>query len=190
MNNELRALLERIANNPKALSRDAAVSDQVDAIQELRALLSAPKCSLCRDLGDTCIECEKASSVTRLQAEVETLRAALRTEVEAGDSWKREAQDLRTELDALKAKPQGEPVAKLHAERLTGKDGEYGITVENSEWLNTCRLTGGVFNLYAEQPAPVAVVLPERRPFPCSIRDTGWNACLDEVARLNPGAKP
>lgn len=51
MNDELRALLERIANNPKALSRDAAVSDQVDAIQELRALLAAPKCSACNDTG-------------------------------------------------------------------------------------------------------------------------------------------
>ena len=54
------------------------------------------------------------------------------------------------------------PVAKLHAERLTGRDGEYGVTVEDSEWFNTCRLTGGIFNLYAEQPAPVAVELPER----------------------------
>ena len=50
------------------------------------------------------------------------------------------------------------PVAMLHAERLTGRDGEYGVTVEDSEWFNTCRLTGGIFNLYAEQPAPVAEV--------------------------------
>lgn len=62
------------------------------------------------------------------------------------------------------AQPQGEPVAKskpvakLHAERLTGKDGEYGITVEDSQWFNTCRLTGGEFYLYAEQHAPVTVV--------------------------------
>ena len=54
------------------------------------------------------------------------------------------------------------PVAKLQAERLTGRDGEYGVTVEDPEWFNTCRLTGGIFNLYAEQPAPVAVELPER----------------------------
>ena len=52
------------------------------------------------------------------------------------------------------------PVAKLHAERMTGRDGEYGITAENSKWFNTCRLTGGIFNLYAEQPAPVAEVMP------------------------------
>ncbi len=37
----------------------------------------------------------------------------------------------------------------------------------------------------ATQPAPVAVVLPERRDFsPQSDSEWGWNACLDEVARL------
>ncbi len=52
------------------------------------------------------------------------------------------------------------PVAKLHAERLTGRDGEYGVTVEDPEWFNACRLTGGIFNLYAEEPAAVAEVMP------------------------------
>ncbi|WP_053076066.1 hypothetical protein [Pseudomonas weihenstephanensis] len=75
----------------------------------------------------------------------------------------------RLELKSVKpcspvAQHQGEPVAKakpvakLHAERLTGRDGEYGVTVEDSEWSNTCRLTGGIFNLYAEQSEPVAEV--------------------------------
>lgn len=44
--------------------------------------------------------------------------------------------------------------------------------------------------LYAEQPAPVAVVLPERREIGAnypylSDLDIEWNACLDEVTRLN-----
>ncbi|MBP6954502.1 MAG: hypothetical protein KBC45_08775 [Pseudomonas sp.] len=39
----------------------------------------------------------------------------------------------------------------------------------------------------AEQPAPVAVVLPERRDFsPQSDSEWGWNTCLDELKRLNP----
>ncbi|AZC81153.1 hypothetical protein [Pseudomonas chlororaphis] len=42
--------------------------------------------------------------VTLLKDEVETLRAALRTEVEAGDTWKREAQDLREERNILAAR--------------------------------------------------------------------------------------
>ena len=49
--------------------------------------------------------------------------------------------------------------------------------------------------VYAEQAGPVAVVLlPERReigpsyPY-LSDLDIEWNACIDEVTRLNPGAK-
>ena len=39
--------------------------------------------------------------------------------------------------------------------------------------------------LSAEQPAPVSVVLPKRRDFsPQSDSEWGWNACLDEAARL------
>lgn len=77
-----------------------------------------------------------------------------------------EAQRRFDEHHSKAAQHQGEPaakakpVAKLHAERLTGRDGEYGVTVEDSGWFNTCRLTGGIFNLYAEQPAPVAMALP------------------------------
>lgn len=42
-----------------------------------------------------------------------------------------------------------------------------------------------------EQPAPVAVVLPERRAVSPSSREQAmcantWNACLDELKRLNP----
>lgn len=35
------------------------------------------------------------------------------------------------------------------------------------------------------QGEPVAVVMPERRPFPCSTRDFGFNEAIDLVARLN-----
>lgn len=45
--------------------------------------------------------------------------------------------------------------------------------------------------LYTEQPAPVAVVMPERMEprDPWDDESNQWNACLDEVARLN-GVKP
>lgn len=48
-----------------------------------------------------------------------------------------------------------------------------------------------MWNTRAEQPAPVAVVMPERReighnyPY-LSDLDIEWNACLDELKRLNP----
>ena len=45
-----------------------------------------------------------------------------------------------------------------------------------------------VQSLYSEQPAPVAV-LPERLPGDDGVCTTatgaGWNACLDEITRLN-----
>ena len=42
----------------------------------------------------------------------------------------------------------------------------------------------------AEQPAPVAVVMPERKKWDglrataCNLKAEAWNACLDEVTRL------
>lgn len=68
---------------------------------------------------------------------------------------------------------------------------EYGADVANlcMMLLDIC----GVINLvqHAEQPAPVAVALPERRAVSPSSREQAmcantWNACLDELKRLNP----
>ncbi|WP_223816015.1 hypothetical protein [Pseudomonas chlororaphis] len=51
------------------------------------------------------------------------------------------------------------------------------------------RYTICIRKLYAEQPAPAVVVLPEHRDTdlrsPSYGYARGWNACLDEVARLN-----
>lgn len=86
--------------------------------------------------------------------------------------------------------PKSKPVAKLHAERLTGRDGEYGITVEDSQWFNTCRLTGGEFYLYAEQPAPGAVVLDEKDEFVTWVRREWPQAPLSNVRDLLPKDDP
>ncbi|SCW88977.1 Lar family restriction alleviation protein [Pseudomonas sp. NFACC05-1] len=59
---------------------------------------------------------------------------------------------------------------------------------------DACPTSGGCVNTCMkakdQQPAPVAVVLPERRATVSfgepDIRGEAWNACLDEVARLNP----
>ncbi|AZE90271.1 hypothetical protein [Pseudomonas orientalis] len=102
----------------------------------------------------------------------------------------------RVNAENAAAQPQGKPtakskpVAKLHAERLTGKDGEYGITVEDSQWFNTCRLTGGEFYLYAEQPAPVAVVLDEKDEFVTWVRREWPQAPLSNVRDLLPKDDP
>ena len=62
------------------------------------------------------------------------------------------------------AQPQGKPVPvmKLEAERLLGTDGEYSVSFVKAGWIDECRKTGGVFYLYAEQPAQAAVVMPEQ----------------------------
>lgn len=100
----------------------------------------------------------------------------------------------------LLAKPaeqhQGEPV------ELPQRDESLG-TSERDDYANGYRHgwnayqeavaeLGPLYTSPAEQSAPVAVVLPEPR----QIRgendahrvwhSQGWNACLDEIARLNP----
>ena len=67
-------------------------------------------------------------------------------------------------FDKPTAQPQGKPVPvmKLEAERLLGTDGEYSVSFVKAGWLDECRKTGGVFYLYAEQPAQAAVVMPEQ----------------------------
>lgn len=101
------------------------------------------------------------------------------------------------------AQPQGEPVAWMY--RREGGECLGQLVQMESDSLKDVR-EGKVVEgyrilwprddyidwkpLYAEQPAPVAVVLPERReigpnhPY-LSDLDIEWNACLDEVTRLN-----
>ncbi len=88
------------------------------------------------------------------------------------------------------AQPQGEPVAwqyRVSAGPQTGwslwHDGK-GEEFKQSYQVETRPL-------YAEQPAPVAVVLPERKHHVhqglshTDAKADGWNACIDEVNRLN-----
>ncbi|WDG45715.1 hypothetical protein [Pseudomonas chlororaphis] len=152
--------------------------------------------------GDALIELVDRAHVTRLQA-------ALRTEVEAGDSWKREAQDLRAELDALKAQPQGEPVAFQWRCKTVNEgsqwrhwvdctEEDYNKTIENPgpNPRGIIREARKLYTRPAEPPAPVAVVLPARKTAEEYYTRLGncnsarlaadeFNSALDEVARLN-----
>lgn len=91
------------------------------------------------------------------------------------------------------AQPQGEPVAWQFYHDGKWWNGDDRIRDHRK---NTEEAGYKVRDLFAEQPAPVAVVLPERNKASqnldleqCGYVD-GWNACLDEAARLNLGAKP
>ena len=79
------------------------------------------------------------------------------------------------------AQPQGLPVAVMYADGSVLTKAECGIAFEVCCKVET--------PLYAEQPAPVAVVLPERLLGDDGVCTeshyaSGWNACLYEAARL------
>lgn len=92
------------------------------------------------------------------------------------------------------AQPQGEPVAWMDP-----RSPEMHATISNEVKQHNLKFGGAPsaavngysIPLYAEQPAPVAVVLPERReptqdnPY-LSDADHEWNAFRDELKRLNP----
>ncbi|MGB4485791.1 MAG: hypothetical protein WBI95_09825 [Pseudomonas veronii] len=153
----------------------------------LRALLDAPSCSTCNDTGRMHEPgCEPGACTACFEKPA--------------------------------AQPQGEPVA-FTAVGVLRDDGDGGLV---PEWIlegGTAELWAGAVLLIAdedqdlcaedghcelyraspEQPAPVAVVLPDREMYCQYLRGVipdnrleveahkdGWNACLDELKRLNP----
>ena len=113
---------------------------------------------------------------------------------------------LRAILNKPAAQHQGEPVACLIRSRniltqasiaVDGKDHfsawsewepssiEYGRAVTDP--IRNEPVCYEMELLFKEQPAPVAVVMPERADSVAAERGyhKGWNAALDEVARLN-----
>lgn len=108
------------------------------------------------------------------------------------ESWKARAQKPA-------AQPQGEPVADLIRLDRSYRNGlmagfQFGITGDENGYAACIqRYNAGIKEAKAEQPAPVAVVLPDSVKVlhrfegdPISqAQAQGWNACLYEVARLN-----
>ncbi|WP_448693523.1 hypothetical protein [Pseudomonas rhizophila] len=100
------------------------------------------------------------------------------------------ADDPRRCADCDAVEMHDKPVVRLELVRSGLSEGLH-IRV----WENLGNLWPGVHMLYlgpAAQPAPVAVVMPERKTVKAGLlsesntHNQGWNACLDEVARLNP----
>lgn len=94
--------------------------------------------------------------------------------------------ELRALLDAPAAQPQGEPVAWFNPSDMARLESG-GLA---SIMVRPHRHPHFQEPLYREQPAPVAVVMPD----PATAQDfgdesmaNGWNACLDELKRLNGG---
>ena len=96
------------------------------------------------------------------------------------------------------AQHQGEPVAWVTQCHLSGLIEQ----AEPNEKATNLQCWSDAFPVFREQPAPVAVVMPERETYtkylvgviPHNANEVnaykdGWNTCLEEVARLN-GVKP
>ena len=97
------------------------------------------------------------------------------------------AEELRGLLNKPTTQHQVEPVYQLRNTKLgfVWRDADFEAYASAAKLLDYERRI-----MYAEEPAQVAVVMPER----CNERDhagdftyeaTGWNACLNEVATLN-----
>lgn len=127
------------------------------AFRELRALLDAPETKNWEYFHNA-MESERdywkalaQQSAAKPQGDIETLRAALRTEVEAGDSWKREALALREKLEA---QPQGEPDAYSYKVRVhaTGIGMVWRDKIEREAPDTEAVEVKDLTPLYAEQP--------------------------------------
>lgn len=151
-----------------------------------RELLPCPFCggnSEVLDHADDCYFTLAAQLKTSSASDCSLAPAVLR-------AWNNRAQP---------ADQQGEPVMKLEAEKLWGGDGEYAVSFVKPGWLKECREKGGTFLLYTQaQPATAKVVLPERLDIPhrgefesanqhaAAVGEAkSYNACLDEVSKLN-----
>jgi len=142
-----RELLERIAGKQSQTPHwDALDEDRISATAELRALLDAPAAENIIDIDAVCWS--------------EILRAASESSWMPLEYMRNDWVDdvCRFLREGLPAQPQGEPVAYRCRHSATepwffsDKPGYW-------EWQA----------LYAEQPAPVAVVMTGRRPIPAGI---------------------
>ena len=87
-----------------------------------------------------------------------------------------------------------EPITVLEAWDAIGHD--IGCNPSKDELLESLRNMAAICDAHgndmpAAQPSPVAVVMPERLPGDDGVCTeshyaSGWNACLDELKRLNP----
>jgi hypothetical protein len=152
------------------------------------------KISLSREQVEKCL---RDALIIRFSTDshVEALRAALSNQSAPADKecahrFMSLADDPRRCADCDAVEMHDKPVVRLELVRSGLSEGLH-IRV----WENLGNLWPGVHMLYlgpAAQPAPVAVVMPERKTVKAGLlsesntHNQGWNACLDEVARLNP----
>ena len=141
----------------------------------------------------------EASELYRAPPELAELQATIARLTAENERLKSDASPI-SELEILRAanKQLEEFHDKVVEERLKGGQGE-AVAWKTGQCLWESRDAARrhaephgleIEPLHASQPAPVAVVLPSRRAVSPSSREQAmcantWNACLDEVTRLN-----
>lgn len=188
---ELRALLERVATEADHMLGFTYASNYDEcrkAVDELRALLDKPDECRCKRYGkdNPHWPCPVHAEPAAKHQSVPPLIATLHENGELIADQATIAQQAKL-IDLLKGKGQGqgEPVLFVCPDDLTNEN-FIGISGKFK------RDTVHVQPLYAEQPAPVAVVMPDslNPDEGYSVEAASWyNLALDDVARLN-GVKP
>lgn len=167
-------------------------SQMQPALNELRALLDKQAECRCKRYGkdNPHWPCPVHAEPAAQHQSVPPLIATLHENGELIADQATIAQQAKL-IDLLKGKGQGqgEPVLFVCPDDLTNEN-FIGISGKFK------RDTVHVQPLYAEQPAPATVGMPERQIVPDNLMAgltrkwcEGWNDALEEVARLN-GAKP
>lgn len=190
---ELRELLERVAteaNHMLGFTYAANYDECRSAVDELRALLDAPADPRPTGLSQGWNLTRKHDGFVvghQSVAYPPDGQAIERAERE-GYVW------IPFLVPASQLQPQGEPVAwrgmNAYGEVVTDwVDGRPPDSMV--DLCGNAAMYDGIELAYAEQPAPVAAVLPNPIQWHDDYSDTrkseidGWNACLDELARLN-----
>lgn len=180
-----------------ALAREAALREDLVQCGSMAAMIEGKEWA--EHAGSGPVSSRVESAFTQLHNELSetqqrlTVAEKLLREVSDSPAWG--LGDIRDKIDAaLKTvtRQQEEPVAWT-VRGPGGKIDKGYSTCFKSEaegWMGTLIEGYAVLPLYAEQPAPVAVVMPERKPQ--RITDEyarGWNDYDAEYKRLN-GVKP
>lgn len=191
---------ELLTNLHKIASRKCKSAWSAGVCDELRALLDAPAVER-QELKPAVRVCGAGYDAERNTVWMETgvVEMPIMRKVEVGEElvFLSEAQSTIARLEARIAELEsgrGEPVAWKFKERVwaTGlSDYVWRDQLEDEKPNGDERQIRDIDPLFTAPPAPVAVVLPDRKdgngPALSNHRsyNQGWNACLDATAALN-----
>lgn len=192
----------------------------MNQLKEIKLLAESSERGRLKAQSDFEHEKARTSALQQLLNDRDEQLDALKAELKTwrGEAHRRGAnafelgQELNKALAALAARDQGEPADKGQAKPVTYSSTQATNCAGCGKRKHTPLRVDGMGGyvcltciderleelLDAEQPAPVAVVMPERKPteglkYGWQVRDAEqWNQCIDVTAELNgiPSPKP